>query len=134
MLGVLIVLSAACKTQADDFAQRQLDNWHQWRGPLASGVAPQADPPIEWGDGKNMKWKVDIPGRGSASPVVWENYIFILTAIETDRTGGTEQAHNNTAGPVFSPRSYTGDSGYKLSRRHDRCHAGTGRPRDHHSR
>jgi outer membrane protein assembly factor BamB len=52
-----------------------------WRGPLGTGVAPTADPPIEWSETKNIKWKVEIPGRGSASPVIWGDRIFLLTAI-----------------------------------------------------
>lgn len=52
-----------------------------WRGPLGTGVAPSADPPIEWSETKNVKWKVEIPGRGSSSPVIWGDRIFLLTAI-----------------------------------------------------
>jgi hypothetical protein len=37
-------------------------NWPQWRGPLQSGVAPHADPPTEWSETRNVKWKVKIPG------------------------------------------------------------------------
>ena len=59
--------------------------WPQWRGPLATGVAPHADPPVEWGEDKNVRWKVKIPGKGSASPIVWGNRIFVLTAIPTDK-------------------------------------------------
>jgi outer membrane protein assembly factor BamB len=59
--------------------------WPQWRGPLDSGVAPVGDPPIEWGPGKNIKWKVKIPGKGSATPIVWGDTIFILTAVPTDK-------------------------------------------------
>ena len=44
--------------------------WPQWRGPLATGVAPGADPPTEWSETRNVRWKVAIPGHGSASPVV----------------------------------------------------------------
>ena len=36
--------------------------WAQWRGPLATGVAPNADPPLEWSETKNIRWKVEIPG------------------------------------------------------------------------
>lgn len=62
------------------------DNWPGWRGPAANGVAPKsADPPTRWDAKTNIKWKVPIPGRGSATPVVWEDKIFVLTAIETDR-------------------------------------------------
>ena len=35
-------------------------NWPQWRGPYANGIVPNGDPPIEWGEGKNVKWKIHI--------------------------------------------------------------------------
>jgi len=56
-------------------------NWAQWRGPDMTGVSRTAKPPIEWSETKNIKWKVEIPGRGSSSPVVWNDRVFLLTAI-----------------------------------------------------
>jgi outer membrane protein assembly factor BamB len=61
--------------------------WPQWRGPKMCGVAPLADPPVEWSETKNVRWKVEIPGKGSATPVIWEDKIFVLTAIPTDKPG-----------------------------------------------
>jgi outer membrane protein assembly factor BamB len=55
--------------------------WPQWRGPHATGVSKTATPPIEWSDTRNIRWKVEIPGRGSASPVVWGDRLFVLTAV-----------------------------------------------------
>ena len=55
--------------------------WSMWRGPLGTGVAPSADPPVEWSETKNVAWKVEIPGRGSSSPVVWGDHLFLLTAV-----------------------------------------------------
>lgn len=55
--------------------------WPQWRGPSGTGVSAHAHPPIEWSENRNIKWKVEIPGRGSASPVVWGDRLFLLTAI-----------------------------------------------------
>lgn len=60
-------------------------NWPTWRGPLANGVAPDADPPTTWSETNHVKWKIAVPGRGTASPVVWEDQIFILTAIPTGK-------------------------------------------------
>lgn len=60
-------------------------NWHQWRGPHSKGVAPESDPPIEWDEQTNIKWKVEVPGNGSSTPIVWGNQVFILTAVKTDR-------------------------------------------------
>ena len=56
-------------------------NWPQWRGPLATGVAPHGNPPLEWSENKNIKWKLAIPGRGHSTPVIWGDHIFLTTAI-----------------------------------------------------
>lgn len=59
--------------------------WPAWRGPLANGVAPHGQPPTEWSETQNVRWKVAIPGEGSSTPIVWGDRIFLLTAIKTDR-------------------------------------------------
>jgi outer membrane protein assembly factor BamB len=64
-------------------AQQPIYQWPQWRGPLASGVAPKGDPPQHWDGQTNVKWKTPIPGKGSATPIVWGDRIFILTAVDT---------------------------------------------------
>src|SRR6185436_5577554 len=56
-------------------------NWGQWRGPRADGTAPSGDPPIEWSESKNLKWKLPVPGEGNATPIVWDNLVFVQTAI-----------------------------------------------------
>jgi outer membrane protein assembly factor BamB len=61
--------------------------WPQWRGPQGTGVAPHADPPLQWSESKNIKWKVEIPGRGSASPVIWGDRLFLVTAVPAGSTG-----------------------------------------------
>ena len=68
-----------------DFRAECLDNWHQWRGPAADGLAPRGDPPIQWGDNKNIKWRVSVPGEGHSTPIVWGDRIFVLAAVQTDR-------------------------------------------------
>lgn len=62
-----------------------LANWHQWRGPLAAGVAPQGDPPVEWSETKNVAWKIAIPGRGNATPIVWEDRVYVVTVVPTEK-------------------------------------------------
>ena len=56
-------------------------DWPQWRGPLATGVAPAGAPPLRWSETENVRWKIEIPGHGQASPIVWGNHVFVLTAI-----------------------------------------------------
>lgn len=59
--------------------------WHQWRGPEANGVSRTAKPPVEWSEDRNIKWKAAIEGKGNASPIVWGDKVFLLTAINTGR-------------------------------------------------
>jgi len=61
--------------------------WAQWRGPSMTGVSKTAKPPIEWSETKNVKWKVEIPGRGSASPIVYGDRVYLLTAVPAGITG-----------------------------------------------
>lgn len=82
---ILCVLSGLSQlASANDFDSQRLQNWHHWRGPNANGIAPNSDPPIRWSEEENVRWKVPIPGQGSATPVVWGDQIFLLTAVPAD--------------------------------------------------
>ncbi len=63
--------------------EKPLD-WPQFRGPRAAGVADGQHPPIHWNveTGHNIRWKTPIPGLGHASPILWGDRIFILTAVK----------------------------------------------------
>ncbi|MDB4625054.1 PQQ-like beta-propeller repeat protein [Rubripirellula sp.] len=65
------------------FGESFADNWHQWRGPNATGVSPTADPPVAWSEDENVKWKVAIEGQGTSTPIIWNDKVFVLTAINT---------------------------------------------------
>ena len=54
--------------------------WSHWRGPAQTGVAP-GDAPTTWSDATNVAWKVEIPGRGHSSPVVWGNQVCTASAV-----------------------------------------------------
>jgi outer membrane protein assembly factor BamB len=58
-------------------------NWPQWRGPLATGAALSGNPPIEWSEQKNIRWKIQLTGTGKSTPAVWGNHIFITAAQTT---------------------------------------------------
>jgi len=58
--------------------------WSHWRGPLGNGSSPDAKPPLEWSETKNVKWKTAIPGRGSGSPVIWKDKVFVVSAVAPD--------------------------------------------------
>ena len=65
------------------FGESFTDNWHQWRGPNATGVSTTANPPVTWGEDENIKWKVAIEGQGTSTPIIWGDKVFVLTAINT---------------------------------------------------
>ena len=65
-------------------------NWAQGRGPDADGFAPKADPPLKWDDKTNIKWKAELPGRGTATPIVWGDNVFVVAAEKTDRVVGVD--------------------------------------------
>jgi len=64
------------------------DNWGHWRGPTGNGIALNATPPTEWNATKNVKWKVEISGKGSGSPVIWNDSVFVTTAVPTGEANG----------------------------------------------
>ena len=61
-------------------------NWPSFRGPNASGVADGTNPPTTWDVEKtqNVLWKTNIPGLSHASPVVWGDKVFVITAVSSD--------------------------------------------------
>ena len=63
--------------------------WPTWRGPLGTGEAPAAKPPIEWSDTRNIRWKVPVAGTGKSSPIVWRDTVYLTTAVPGD--GGVQQ-------------------------------------------
>ncbi len=82
LISICCLVSAAISAAADDARDSvRLQNWGEWRGPLRTGVAPLADPPVEWNEKKNIRWKVKLPGLGHSSPIVWQNYVFLTTAV-----------------------------------------------------
>jgi outer membrane protein assembly factor BamB len=89
LAGLSLAASLSIQTAALAAAAEQ--NWPQWRGPLQNGVAPTADPPIAWSETKNIKWKVKIPGDGTATPIVWGNQIFVQTAVPAGKKVETQK-------------------------------------------
>ncbi len=85
VLTVMIVMLFAGVSWAEANSTKTLDNWPAWRGPLANGVAPYADPPVEWSTSENIKWKLDLPGQSNATPIIWADRVFVVTAVETER-------------------------------------------------
>lgn len=84
MLALLFLASSAALSANGESAN---DYWPTWRGPQATGAAPNAHPPLTWSETQNIKWKVQVPGKGSSSPIVWGDRIFFQIAVKTDEIG-----------------------------------------------
>ena len=80
LLSLLITLFAL-SSLAFSAPEETLNQWHQWRGPLSTGVAPRSNPPLHWSETKNIRWKTEIPGKGHSTPAIWGNRVFLTTAI-----------------------------------------------------
>src|ERR1043166_4253807 len=52
-------------------------DWPQFRGANGSGIAVVAKPPITWSETQNLKWKLELPGQGTSSPIVVGDGVFV---------------------------------------------------------
>lgn len=72
--------------------------WPAFRGRNATGVASGPAPPASWNveSGENVLWVADLPGRGHASPIVWDGRIFVATAVSE----GEQELRTGLSGDV----------------------------------
>lgn len=99
----LIFMGFLTATAWSQSADEAASNWPRWRGPLATGVAPQGNPPIEWSEEQNIRWKIAIPGGGSASPIVWGDKLFLLSAVEAGEAAARNDAELEMEPVAFQP-------------------------------
>src|SRR5688500_9442887 len=69
------------------------ENWPQFRGPDGQGHTSAVGLPTKWSDTENVAWKEDVPGEGWSSPVVWENRIYLTTAIASEAAENAYSLH-----------------------------------------
>ena len=77
------------------------DNWPQWRGPQLNGTTGEKGLPVTWSPTENIAWKLPMPSRSGATPIVWNDRVFLSVATQdkggevelwsVERTGGTVQ-------------------------------------------
>ncbi|NEW83146.1 MAG: PQQ-binding-like beta-propeller repeat protein [Mariniphaga sp.] len=69
---VILILTSVTNLQAE--------NWPNWRGPKGDGTSSETNLPVKWNSTMNVLWKVPITGVGHASPIVWGDKLFTVTA------------------------------------------------------
>jgi outer membrane protein assembly factor BamB len=52
-------------------------NWPQWRGPFLNGSTTETNLPESWSKTENVLWSVTLPGPSHATPIVWDDAVFI---------------------------------------------------------
>lgn len=65
--------------------------WPTFRGPDGTGVSKTAKPPTVWSSTENIAWKREIPGKGSSSPIVVGNRVYITSAVPSDPASAPKQ-------------------------------------------
>jgi outer membrane protein assembly factor BamB len=78
--------------------------WPWWRGPLGNGVSPDGDPPVRWSEKENVRFKVPMAGDGLATPVVWGDRIYVLSALALDGAEGARPAVDRSGVPLARQR------------------------------
>jgi outer membrane protein assembly factor BamB len=77
-----------------------LRSWPQWRGPLANGVSPTANPPVHWSETNNVRWKIPLAGKGHSTPIVFGDRIFLTVPVP----------HGDLVAPVYDHAPGTHDN------------------------
>ncbi|MCH7727571.1 MAG: PQQ-binding-like beta-propeller repeat protein [Planctomycetes bacterium] len=54
-------------------------NWPQWRGPEFNGTSDETNLPTKWSRTENVAWVAQLPGPSAATPIVWEDRVFVST-------------------------------------------------------
>jgi outer membrane protein assembly factor BamB len=83
------------------------ENWPQWRGPELTGVSHEKNLPIRWTPEENIAWKLPLPDRSGATPIIWENYIFLNVA-EANRNDLNLWAVDKKSGSVLWKKFLSG--------------------------
>lgn len=85
LLALVFVLLFACKSEIKKENKNLMNQWPSFRGYQANGVMDNANIPSEWNVEKNenIVWKTPIPGLAHSSPIIWNDKIFVTTAISS---------------------------------------------------
>lgn len=76
VLALLLFLGVAARA----------DNWPRFRGPNGQGISEDKTIPVKWSE-QDYRWKIELPGGGHSSPVVWDDRVFVTSADEKTLTG-----------------------------------------------
>ncbi len=76
---VLILAIAFFCTLSGSNSTALAQNWAQWRGGNMDGISSAKNLPAEWDKSKNVVWRTELPGPGGATPVIWDDHVFVTS-------------------------------------------------------
>jgi len=86
MIQRYTLLALAAGALAGWTTESAAGNWPNWRGPHHNGSSDARNLPAEFSQTKNVVWSTDLPGNAAATPIIWENTVFISSADEDKST------------------------------------------------
>src|SRR5690606_25933799 len=101
-LTALAAALLATSLMTDALAQ----NWANWRGPNYNGSTTAKNLPTTFSKTENVKWVADLPGPSAATPIIWNDHVFVsstdvksrtLRALAFDRKSGKELWNHEVA-------------------------------------
>ncbi|HPR84603.1 MAG TPA: PQQ-like beta-propeller repeat protein [Prolixibacteraceae bacterium] len=105
---ILLSAMAGLWVQSALFAQDQ--NWTHFRGTSLNAVSESANPPTQWSETNNIRWKTDLEGKGWSSPVVLDNQIWLTTASDDGKKMNGVCLDFNSGKVLFNILLFTPDS------------------------
>ena len=103
----VFVLLVAAPLAGSSVAGEEAGPWPRWRGPHDTGAVPAGNPPLEWSEEKNVRWKIALPGRGASTPIVLGDVVYLTTAVpvDGDAPSAAEAATEGRRPPPRTPDS-----------------------------
>jgi len=77
------------------------EDWPCWRGPRGDGTSAETNIPTRWSASENVGWKTEIPGIGHASPIIWGDRVFTVTAMVEPNDRGPDRGGNSATQDSF---------------------------------
>lgn len=98
-LYALLLMLLCCSSSED-----KTNYWTRFRGADGLGIDLKAKAPVNWKE-SDYKWKVLLPGKGNASPVVWGNTIFV-TCADDEKDAGYLMALDAKIGKILWQKEF----------------------------
>ncbi len=104
---VIFILVASVSVMGAQDANNEA-NWPSFRGINARGFSDGRPTPVTWNveNGDNIEWKTPVPGLAHSSPIIWENRIFITTAISEKKNPELKTGLYGSINPVEDDAVY----------------------------